>query len=80
MKKLRREFQWFFWSFTPVFATILLVDLYFSNSPLSFWERLCRPEDICVYGTCIILPFLIYVIVLGARMMISFFSSNSNEQ
>ena len=59
---------------------MLAADLTLHRSPLSIWERLTRPEDICAYGSCIILPLLVAFALTAVALVIWFIGGRLNKK
>lgn len=51
--------------FVATFVLWLAVELVTGRSALSAWERITRPEDICAYGSCVVVPALLALAGLG---------------
>ena len=63
----RREATWFVAYFVVPFIALIVLELLTSGSPLSLVQRICTPEDICVFGICVVIPALAYLLTLAAR-------------
>ena len=64
---VKRELKWLMWGLGLPLALMVGYDLMFRPSPLSTWQRLTRPEDLCAYGSCLFIAGAIYAIVMVGR-------------
>lgn len=68
---VKRELKWFMWGFGLPLALMVGYDLMFRPSSLSIWQRITRPEDLCAYGSCLVIAAGIYVVAMIGRGILS---------
>lgn len=66
--KIAREIRWFLGFFLLPMVLLIGIELAFRSSPLPLFKRLMTLEDCCSYGSCFLVPAIIYVIALGVRI------------
>ena len=66
---IAREVRWFLGFFVLPMVLVIGIDLAFRPSPLPLFKRLMTLEDTCSYGSCFILPAIIYLAALGIRIV-----------
>jgi len=66
--KIAREVHWFLGFFVLPMVLLIAIELAFRSSPLPFFKRVMTLEDTCSYGSCFLVPAIIYVVALGIRI------------
>jgi hypothetical protein len=67
--RVRRELKWFFGAFIAPMLLLIGTELALSRSKLPLWRRVVTLEDTCAYGSCFILPAVVWIVVLGLRTL-----------
>jgi hypothetical protein len=64
----KTELKWFGIGFGIPFLLLIAADLLLRRTNLTVWERITRPEDVCSYGSCVVLPAVAYSAMLVIRI------------
>lgn len=65
---IAREVRWFLGFFILPMAVLIGIELVSRPSPLPFFKRLMTLEDTCSYGSCFLVPAIIYAVALAIRI------------
>jgi len=65
--RIKREAKWLFVAFIAPMVLLIGDGLVFTKSRLPLWRRVLTLEDTCAYGSCLIIPALIFIYVLFIR-------------
>ena len=65
--QVKRELKWFAGAFIVPMLLLIGTELMISRSKLPLWRRVVTLEDTCAYGSCFILPAILWISALGLR-------------
>lgn len=68
--KIAREVRWFLGFFVLPMVLLIGSDLAIRSSPLPLFKRLLTLEDTCSYGSCFLVPAIVYLVALGIRIAV----------